>query len=409
MGLTHRMRPLVAAAALSAAAVGLAACSSSTTAASSTTSAAAAATGSTSAAATAGSGSYVAQAAAALQGDYKGTSEQPPSTAPKVKGVQNIWVISCGQEAEGCSRPVAGAVAAAQALGWNTKVFDGQFGADDAFNTGIRQAVAAKATAILLIGVDCNQAKAGLQVAKTAGIPVLGANSFDCNDPALNAGPALFAGVEQFVSTTPTSADLNEAVGAAKADWLIAHTAGKAKVIEVGLTGLTGYYYENLGFAKELAKCSGCSIVGKALGNPTDLSNGVLQQSFSSTLTANPQANAVMADGDSIVTGAEVPQALQSAGRVSSVLVIGSEGFTQNLELIRQSRGQNAAVPFDELWVGWGLVDETLRVLAKQPLADEGMGFQVVDTTHNMPAAGQNYTDPINFIAAYKKAWGVSG
>jgi ribose transport system substrate-binding protein len=401
VGLTHRTRLLGAAAALTAAALGLAACSSSSTPAASSST-----TGSASTAAT---GSDVAAATAALQRDYKGTSQQPPSKAPKVTGAQSIWVISCGQQAEGCSRPVAGAVAAAQALGWKTKVFDGQFGADDAFDTGIRQAVAAKATAILLIGIDCNTAKAGLGVAKSAGIPVLGANSFDCNDPALNAGPPLFAGVEQFASTTPTSADLNEAVGAAKADWLIAATGGKAKVIEVGLTGLTGYYYENLGFAKELAKCSGCSIVAKALGNPTDLSNGVLEQSFSSKLTANPEANAVMADGDSIVTGAQVPQALQSAGRVSSVSVIGSEGFTQNLDLIRQHRGQNAAVPFDEVWVGWGLVDETLRVLAKQPLVDEGMGFQVVDATHNLPAEGQNYTDPINFVAAYKAAWGVSG
>jgi len=94
----------------------------------------------------------------------------------------------------GCSRPVAGAVAAAQALGWKTKVFDGQFGADDAYDTGIRQAVAAKATAILLIGIDCNTAKAGLEAAKSAGIPVLGANSFDCNDPpltlALRCSPA---------------------------------------------------------------------------------------------------------------------------------------------------------------------------------------------------------------------------
>lgn len=401
MGLTHRTRLLGAATALAAAALGLAACSSSsTTAASSST---------TGSASTVASGSGVAAATAALQRDYKGTSQQPPSTAPKVTGAQNIWVISCGQQAEGCSRPVAGAVAAAQALGWKTKVFDGQFGADDAYDTGIRQAVAAKATAILLIGIDCNTAKAGLGVAKSAGIPVLGANSFDCNDPALNAGPPLFAGVEQFASTTPTAADLNEAVGAAKADWLIVATGGKAKVIEVGLTGLTGYYYQNLGFAKELAKCSGCSIVAKALGNPTDLSNGVLESSFSSKLTASPEANAVMADGDSIVTGAQVPQALQSAGRVSSVSVIGSEGFTQNLDLIRQHRGQNAAVPFDELWVGWGLVDETLRVLAKQPLVDEGMGFQVVDATHNLPAEGQNYTDPINFIAAYKAAWGVSG
>jgi ribose transport system substrate-binding protein len=401
VGLTHRIRPLAAAAVLSVVALGMAACSSSSTATSSST-----ASTSTS---TAASGSDVAAVTAALERDYKGTSEQPPSTAPKVTGSQNIWVISCGQEAEGCSRPVAGAVAAAQALGWKTKVYDGQFGADDAYDTGIRQAVAAKATAILLIGIDCNTAKAGLGVAKSANIPVLGANSFDCNDPALNAGPALFVGVERFASSTPTAAVLNEAVGAAKADWLIVATGGKAKVIETGLTGLTGYYYQNLGFAKELATCSGCSIVAKALGNPSDLSNGVLQQSFSSTLTAHPEANAIMADGDSIVTVAQVPQALQSAGRVSSVFVIGSEGFTQNLDLIRQHRGQNAAVPFDELWVGWGLVDETLRVLAKQPLVDEGMGFQVIDATHNMPTEGQSYGDPINFVAAYKTAWGVSG
>ena len=40
--------------------------------------------------------------------------------------------------------------------------------------------------------------------------------------------------------------------------------------------------------------------------------------------------------------------------------------------------------------------------------APEGVGVRLVDATHNMPPAGQDYTSPVDFASGYKKAWGLS-
>jgi ribose transport system substrate-binding protein len=53
-------------------------------------------------------------------------------------------------------------------------------------------------------------------------------------------------------------------------------------------------------------------------------------------------------------------------------------------------------------------VDTVLRLLDHQPAVFEGPGVQVVDARHNLPAAGQAYTPPVNYVALYEKAWGVS-
>src|SRR5580704_4663220 len=124
----------------------------------------------------------------ALQADYKGHFTAPPTSAPAHKSGVNLWIISCGQASEGCAEPVANAKEAAQALGWKATVFDGNFGIGDAYNTGIRQAIADHAQAIITLGVNCNQAKAGYEAAKAAGIVVVGANSYDCSDPQVNSG-----------------------------------------------------------------------------------------------------------------------------------------------------------------------------------------------------------------------------
>jgi hypothetical protein len=49
-----------------------------------------------------------------------------------------------------------------------------------------------------------------------------------------------------------------------------------------------------------------------------------------------------------------------------------------------------------------------LRLLDHDPAVDEGMGIQIVDATHNLPASGQNYSAPISYKADYLKIWGVS-
>jgi len=350
-----------------------------------------------------GAHTFAAKVAAA----YKGNSVAPPTTAPKAAKGLNAWIVSCGQYALGCSVPVAGAKAAATALGWHAHVADGDFGIDDGYNAAIRQALAAHANVIMLVGVDCTDAKAALTEAKAAKVPVIVAQGFDCNNPALHAGAPLFSGVEEFLPSDPTLAQWEEGLGATKADWLIEATHGKAQVITVEVEGVTDYTYQNKGFTDELAKCAGCKVVATASGVANDLTDGTFKQIFSSVLTSHPEANAVYVDGDSTVIDAGVPQALQSAGRSTSVKVIGTEGFDANLDLIRQGRGQNAAVPYDATWMGWGLVDTAVRVLAGDKPVPEGMGWTLLDADHNLPKSG-GFVERIDFEADYLKAWGVS-
>lgn len=344
----------------------------------------------------------------ALQADYKGHFTAPPTSAPPHKSGVNLWIISCGQASEGCSQPVANSKQAAQALGWKATVFDGNFGIGDAYNSGLRQAIAAHAQAIITIGVNCNQAKSGYQAAKAAGIVVVGADSYDCTDPKVNDGSNLFSATVKFTPQIPSAGANEYEDGVAKADWIIVHTKGKAQVIDTNFAGLTGGEYLNAGFVHEMAKCTTCKIVKAISFSPQDTSDGTLKQEFASALAQYPQANAAVNISDGIIIQDGFAQAIQSAGRTQTLALVGTEGYAPNIALIRGQNGEAADTPFDSNWLGWGAVDTVLRLLDHKPAGYEGMGVQVIDPTHHLPAAGQSYSAPVNYQELYKKAWGVS-
>jgi ribose transport system substrate-binding protein len=342
-----------------------------------------------------------------LQQYYKGTFGSPPTTSPAHKPNVKLWIISCGQASAGCAGPVAAAKTAAEKLGWTVNVFDGNFGVGDAYNGGLRQAVAAHASAIITVGVDCNQAKTGYLAAKAATIPVVGANSFDCDDPALHDGPALFSATTQYTPQEPSPADTLEAVGRAKADWIIVHTGGQAQVINLNFSGITGGIYTNKGFVSEMAKCKTCKIVKTIDFTPADTSNGTLKQEFSSALAAYPAANAATVLSDGIIIQDGLAQAIQSDGRTKAFALVGEEGYATNVQLVKGQDGEAAGATYDSGWVSWGAVDTMIRVLDGQSAVNEGMGVQVWDGTHNLPAPGTNYEAPVDYQTIYEKAWGL--
>src|SRR4051794_4081112 len=124
-------------------------------------------------------GSIVAQANANLARNYKGTDRALPASAPKPPAHLNVWVITCSMSAEGCADPAKGFADAAQALGWSTHLVDGKLD-PGTYNAAVRDAIAAKANAIVLVSVDCALTKASLQAAKAAGILVGGLYGLDC-------------------------------------------------------------------------------------------------------------------------------------------------------------------------------------------------------------------------------------
>ncbi len=343
-------------------------------------------------------GSVVAAAQKTVDKFIAGTETKPPASGPKAVAGKSIFVISCGQAVPGCSIQTSGAVDGGKALGWNVTLVDGAFGANDGYNKGIRQAIAAHADGIILVSIDCNRVTQPLREAKAAGLKVVGQNGFTCADD-----PSLMTLIVHS-SATPDLASFGQAEGVAQADYIIAKSNGKAKILNFRFVDNAFATQITNGFSAEIAKCTGCSVKNGDIalsdyGTPTGFS-----QKVNSSLLGAGDVDAVRVPFNSFIMGG-VGQAVVNAGKAGNTLVVGSEGFEANLNLIREKRGQSVAFASDQQWIGWSAADTLNRVFAGGQPAPAGIGFKLIDATHNMPASG-DYHSAIDYKSAYKAVWG---
>jgi ribose transport system substrate-binding protein len=331
---------------------------------------------------------------------YKGTYTQPPSSAPKAPAGKNVWLISAGQAETVVSNDIQGASDAAKMLGWKPTIFDGKF-EPNRYAEGIREAIANKADGIVMVLIDCDLVKGPLQQARAAGIKVVGVEAFDCNETSPGA-QSLFSASLPYVEGTYNN--WIENYGRAQADWLIAHTNGKASVVYPKTDEVKGFTVIREGAEKELAKCSGCEFHTYNF-RQTDLGPQVRTET-QQALLRYPNANSIILPYDSLVTGG-VAAAISSSGR--KITVVGAEGESANIEIIRKGEvGDSAGVGIPTRYEGFGGIDTLLRVFVGQKPVSEGIGLQLFDREHNLPPAGSTYEPPVAFEAAYEKAWGVS-
>lgn len=342
----------------------------------------------------------------AVDAAYEGTYGSPPTTSTTPPPDKNIWVISCGQAAIGCSTLADSAVEASKAAGFDATLFDGKFGADNAYSTGIRQAIAAKADGIVVGAIDCPAIKAPLQEAKAAGIQVVGQLTVDCDDPSYGSGDPLFSASIIYNDTEKSAVDYSKAQGKIKADWIIAQTKGDTVAVSMRQTdGLLGTAIAD-GFDAEMkASCPGCKVIPFEY-TLADQGSGALPAKMSQVLLANPDVNAVMVPYDTIATGG-VAQAIVRSGRSDDISMIGGEGYPDNLALIENNGGQDAVLFESTEWMGWAAVDSLSRLFDDQPQEPAGIGNQLFDKEHMPKTDDDGYIVPsVDFKAAYLKGWG---
>jgi ribose transport system substrate-binding protein len=345
------------------------------------------------------------QETAALKALYKGTLKSPSTASrPAVKG-KKIVVISSGQSSISSSVPVNAAVAAAKAIGWQVGVYDEQLNPANAPGL-MRQAISSGADGIILDATDCPTVKGPLQEAKARGVLVVGIYSFDCNDPAFGSGgKPLFSGNINYGVATGRAIDkFTESYGAAQADAMIAATGGKAQVIYFNDPEFVVLKYTGQGFLNEIAKCSGCKVVDKIQFTGTELGS-TLQQKAASALLQHPEANAVKSPFTA-ATILGISAAVTQSGRAGDIYLMGGEGFQPELDLMRAHQGVNAAMIAPSDWTGWAAVDTMNSLFRHQQPAYSGLGWQLVDGQHNLPASGP-FVSSVNYKAIYEKAWGV--
>jgi ribose transport system substrate-binding protein len=332
---------------------------------------------------------------------YKGDLGTPPASGPTAAKGKKILILSCGQQVPSCSTASAGAVAAANAIGWNVGVFDGKFN-PATYGSGVEQAISEHVNGIIVDAVDCASVKPQLEQARKAGIKIVAVGSFDCNDPSIG-GPKLFDG-GLLTTGTRTPAEDTIKYGELEARFAAAKQGGKANVILFKLDAFLATKYIREGLELGFKQCPGCKIVDEVPLAPSDI-GPALQQKVQSALLQYPQANTVMSDFDALLL-AGVQAGVRAAGRGNAVKLFGAEGFTPDADFARE--GQDAGgIAFDSTWYGWAAVDILNRIFHGQyGIVNEGLGHQAWDKDHNLPASGP-WRSNVDFESAYKKVWGV--
>jgi ribose transport system substrate-binding protein len=324
-----------------------------------------------------------------------------PKSTPRWKRGENVWVISCDEVLTGCAVPASSLKEAARLLGWNVTVFDGHSNPAE-WGNGVTQAIAARADAIVLDSVDCGSVRSPLAQAKAAGIVTFGINAIDCDEPGGGGGRGLI----DFVAAPKgyrNHAQFIRDWGRMKADYVIAKTNGRAKVITFTETDLVGIKLESQGVQEELARCKTCRVVANVNITLQDVGNGNVFRKFQAALLQHPEANSVVTLYDGLVILAVSP-ALRQAGR-TKMIVAGGEGDRTSLDLIRTGRGQSCAFAVPLKRVGYPMADNLIRLLAHKRPVDEAVGVLLIDKQHNLNRIRGDYTGFFPYAKYYAKLW----
>jgi len=100
-------------------------------------------------------------------------------------------------------------------------------------------------------------------------------------------------------------------------------------------------------------------------------------------------------------------QALQTAGLGKNVKIVSALGNAQNLQFVKAGQVQAADAAYDNTYMGFAIVDQSIRLLNKQPLiepAGEGLPFQVLDKT-NLPTGEGSWTAPYDYQSKFIALW----
>jgi ribose transport system substrate-binding protein len=344
---------------------------------------------------------YLAEAQAAVK---KAESENGtyvlPEGGPTAQKGKSVYVVACGLSAEACAQPAKSVQEAAKTLDWKVTIVDGKF-SPAGYDAGIRQAIAAKADGIIVVAIDCSNAKGALQAAKAANIPVVGVYAYDCSDPMVG-GQSLFSATIDS-NGPPDKWALDNAK--LRAQYAVAASDGKAKAISLDQPEFLVAKYWTKGFADEFKKCADCELVASVPFTASDLGSGNAPQKLATVLLQHPDADTLFVTSDALLQ-AVLPAIRRSTNK--NLRIIANEGFSATQQLIREGTVE-AAVGIYSPWMGWSGADAMNRVFAGDTdIPNEGLGYHLI-TKDNVPPAGQVWKPTLDYETAFKDIWTGKG
>ena len=324
-----------------------------------------------------------------------GTFVEAPTEPVKPPKDKKLMLVSCGQSISSCAFDIGGAEEAANELGWETTIYDTK-GDPTTAATGIRNAIAGNYDGIFMYFMDCDYARAALAEAKEAGIPVVSAEAYDC-DQIDEGAPSLYTHVVEYVEGDYDAHA--KAWGKAIADHAIWKQEGKSKALAFADDTARGNEPILDGFKEEYEKCEECSL--EIVRFPFSAFGTKLQGIAEQNLLKYPDVNTTLTTYEAI--SLEVAPAVRSSGR--EILQFVGEGGEPGMDLIRQNdMAYGNGWPLD--WEGWAVVDAFARIFNDQEPVPTGIGVQTVTPDQHLPESGR-YVSPIDYQSMYRKLWGL--
>jgi ribose transport system substrate-binding protein len=322
---------------------------------------------------------------------------QGPTTPAKAPAHIKIAAITCYSILEGCVIPADGIAKAANAIGWEERTFDGG-GTPTSQNTQILNAVSWGANVIALIAITPSAVQTSLRAAQAAGITIVSGSSGLSSPNAAVTPPA--GQVWPAFDVSPDYKAIGENIG----KWIIADSGGHANVAVYGDKEFDSINTQETGIVPTLQACTSCKVSSVMYFTATQIASSLGPETVS-YLRTHPDVNYIYSAFDP--PAAQQVQAIATAGMAKKVKIASALGNSQNLQYIKNGQVEAADAAYDNTYMGFAIVDQTIRLLDHQPLMQpmgEGLPFQVL-TTKNLPSSLSSWTAPFSYQDQFIKLW----
>jgi ribose transport system substrate-binding protein len=360
---------------------------------SSTTSAAAATTSSTT-----NSGGTTSSLVSSAQADVQKYSVNPtiginiPLTKAPPKG-KVFEFLQCSVPV--CAQIGDGMQQATQALGWKfeRKTFD--LAQPASLVNLINNAAQNPPDYLAVTTFPSSVWKEGLAQLKAKHVPVIvGSDAVDVPE-----GPA--NGIYGNIASNPSEAN----AGTRKANWFIADSNGKGKLVHFAASDITTVTAETDALKAKIKQCPGCSI--DVVNVPTSaIAAGQVPGMVSSYLQAHPDVNYMSFSFGDMTAG--LTPVLQRTGEAKKVKFVGVTPTLENLQSLKSGVTQGAWLGWPATLQGWEFVDVAARVASGtdwRPASQLVLPVQWL-TASTIGSPVKLY-EPTGYQAAYEKLWHV--
>lgn len=322
---------------------------------------------------------------------------QGPTTRAKAPVGIKIAAITCVSVLEGCVIPANGIAKAAAAIGWEARTFDGG-GTATSQNTQILNAITWGAKVIALIAITPSAVQTGLAAAKKAGVLVVSGSSGISSPNATKVTPA---------GEIPVAFDVSpnyKSLGQHLAQWIAADSKGKANVAVYGDKEFDSINAQETGIVPALKSYAGVKSSPVMYFTASQI-GGNLGAQIVGYLRSHVAVNYLYVPYDP--PAAAVVQAIVTARLDKRVKIVSALGNAQNLAFVKSGKVEAADAAYDNIYMGFAIVDQSIRLLNKQPLISprgEGLPFQVLDKT-NLPTYSHSWTAPYDYESKFIALW----